>query len=112
MTEFQLYMVQRLTAMVMAPLVLGHIAGMVYAVQGGLTAGEILSRTQGSLFWMLFYGTFVVAVSAHAAIGLRTVLKEWVGLKGRFLGAVSLATSLVLCGMGLRAVYSVTVVTG
>jgi len=53
-----LYMAQRLTALLMAPLVLGHIAVMIYAVQGGLSSSEILARTQGSVAWLLFYGTF------------------------------------------------------
>ena len=72
MLDLRLYMAQRLSALLMAPLVIGHIAVMIYAVQGGLSAGEILGRTRGSLFWALFYGGFVVAVSIHAAIGLRT----------------------------------------
>ena len=36
MLDLRLYMAQRLSAMVMAPLVLGHLAVMVYAIQGGL----------------------------------------------------------------------------
>ena len=68
MLDFRLYMAQRLTALIMAPLVLGHIAVMIYAIQGGLSSAEILGRTQGSLFWLLFYGLFVLAVSIHAAI--------------------------------------------
>ena len=42
MLELRLYMAQRITALIMAPLVIGHIAVMIYAVQGGLSAGEIL----------------------------------------------------------------------
>ena len=79
---FTLYITQRITALIMAPLVIGHIAVMIYAVQGGLSAGEILGRTRGSLFWGIFYGGFVITVSIHAAIGLRTVLSEWAGLRG------------------------------
>ena len=69
MIGLKLYMLQRLSAMVMAPLVLGHIAVMIYAIQGGLSAAEILGRTKGSIVWALFYGTFALAVSIHAAIG-------------------------------------------
>ena len=60
MLDLRLYMLQRLTALIMAPLVIGHIAVMIYAVQGGLTVDEILARTQGSVAWFLFYGSFVV----------------------------------------------------
>ena len=42
MLDLRLYMLQRLSAMVMAPLVLTHIGVMIYAIQGGLSAGEIL----------------------------------------------------------------------
>ena len=48
--DLRLYMLQRITALLMAPLVLGHLAVMIYAIQGGLSAAEILGRTQGSLF--------------------------------------------------------------
>ena len=56
MLDLRLYMLQRVTALLMAPLVLGHLAVMIYAVQGGLTTAEILGRTQGSVAWFLFYG--------------------------------------------------------
>jgi len=63
MLDVRLYMAQRLSALIMAPLVLGHIAVMIYAVQGGLSASEILGRTAGSVGWALFYGLFAVAVA-------------------------------------------------
>ena len=108
MSDFTLYMIQRLSALVLAPLVIGHLALMVYAVQGGLTAGEILARTQGSLAWALFYGLFVAAVAVHAAIGLRVIAREVLGLSGRPLDAVAVLVFLGLLGLGGRAVYAVT----
>lgn len=108
MLDLRLYMLQRITALVMAPLTLGHIAVMIYAVQGGLSAEEILGRTQGSVFWLLFYGSFVVAVSIHAAIGLRVILHEVSGLKGTGLAVVTWGIGLLLLAMGLQAVHSVT----
>ena len=44
----RLYVWQRATAAVMAPLVLVHIAVIFYATRQGLTAADILSRTHGS----------------------------------------------------------------
>lgn len=110
MTDLRLYMAQRISALVMAPLVLGHIAVMIYAIQGGLSAAEILGRTQGSLAWALFYGTFVIAVSVHAAIGLRTILYEWASLRGAVLNGVAATICAVLLVMGLQAVYAVTAI--
>ena len=109
MTELRLYLAQRISAMVMVPLVIGHIAVMIYAIQGGLSAAEILGRTQGSVFWMLFYGTFVVAVAVHAAIGLRTIVSEWLGVRGMVLTGFGWATFWGLLAMGLNAVAAVTV---
>ncbi len=83
MLDLRLYMLQRLSALVMAPLVLGHLALMIYAVQGGISAGEILARTQGSLGWALYYGLFLVAAAIHAAIGLRVILAETLTLRNR-----------------------------
>lgn len=108
MVTLRLYMLQRVTALIMAPLTLGHIGVMIYAVQGGLTAGEILARTQGSIGWFAFYGLFVVAVAVHAAIGLRTILFEWARLDGRGLDIVAWGVFLLLLGLGMRAVIGVT----
>ena len=108
MITAHLYLLQRLTALIMAPLVLGHIAVMIYAVQGGLSAAEILGRPQGSIFWTLFYGLFVVAVSVHAVIGVRTILFEWARLRGAILDGISWVFCLGLLGLGLSSVYAVT----
>jgi len=108
MLNLRLYMLQRITAMIMAPLVLGHLAVMIYAVQGGLTAQEILGRTQGSVPWFLFYGLFVIAVAIHGAIGLRVILHEWGGLKGTTLDVVMWLIGTGLCALGARAVWAVT----
>ncbi|RJE84065.1 succinate dehydrogenase [Paracoccus onubensis] len=108
MLNIRLYMAQRLSAMVMAPLVLGHIAVMIYAVQGGLSTAEILGRTQGSVWWFLFYGSFVLAVSVHAAIGLRVILHEMTGLRGRWLEVFTCGIGVLLLIMGARAVLAVT----
>lgn len=108
MMTLRLYMAQRLSALVMIPLTLGHIAVMIYAIQGGLSAAEILGRTQGSAFWFTFYGLFVVAVSIHAAIGLRVIAFEWVGLRGAALEAGTWGVGIALLLMGGRAVLAVT----
>ena len=107
MSTVRLSLWQRLTAMVMAPLVLGHLAVMIYAIQGGLTADEIMSRTRGSLGWGLFYGLFVLAVSVHAAIGVRAIGEEWFKLKGMVLQTVTLAIGFGLLLFGGRAVFAV-----
>lgn len=108
MLDIRLYMLQRITALIMAPLTLGHIAVMIYAVQGGLSAGEILARTQGSVWWMLFYGTFAIAVALHGAIGLRVVVHEILGLKGTVLSAFTWSVAIGLAALGLYAVMAVT----
>ena len=108
MLDVRLYMAQRISALIMAPLVIGHIAVMIYAVQGGLTTAEILGRTQGSLLWFLFYGLFVVAVSVHAAIGLRVIAGEWLKLRGVTLTVFSYAVFILLLSLGTRAVIAVT----
>ena len=108
MLNLRLYLLQRITALLMAPLVLGHLAVMIYAVQDGLSAAEILGRTQGSIPWFLFYGTFVVAVSVHGAIGLRTVAREWGGLDGVALEVFMWVVGIGLLALGARAVWAVT----
>ncbi|MEM6906223.1 MAG: succinate dehydrogenase, partial [Pseudomonadota bacterium] len=82
---------------------------MIYAIQGGLSAEEILGRTRGSLGWGFFYGIFAIAVAIHGAIGLRAIAFEWAGIKGRALTGLSWGTFLLLSIMGLNAVWAVTV---
>ena len=107
MLGIRLYMAQRISAILIAPLVLVHLGVMVYAIQGGLSAAEILSRTQGSWLWGLNYGLFVLAVSIHAAIGLRVVIYETLHLSKKLLDMITLGLALVFLLMGGRAVYAV-----
>ena len=104
----RLYILQRATAAIMAPLVLGHLAIIFYATSRGLSAADILGRTRGSVGWGLFYGLFVLAVSVHAAIGVRAVLSEWSPMKDqRMLDLAMWGFGVVLAALGLRAVVAV-----
>ena len=58
MLDRALFLLQRLTAMALAPLVLVHLGLILVASRDGLTAAEILGRTQGSTVWAVFYGAF------------------------------------------------------
>ncbi len=107
MLDVRLFLAQRISALIMAPLVLGHLVLMIYAVQGGLSTAEILSRTQGSVWWALFYGLFVLAVSVHAAIGLRVVLHEMLHVTARALNAFTVLVGLALLVLGGRAIVAV-----
>jgi fumarate reductase subunit C len=73
--EARLFALQRLTAMVMAPFVFTHVGLIIYAVRGGLTAGEVLSRTQGNWVWVAFYSPLVSLAFGVALLylGLRAV---------------------------------------
>ncbi|MGB0085664.1 MAG: succinate dehydrogenase [Rhodomicrobiaceae bacterium] len=102
-----LYLSQRLSAIVMAPQVIGHLVLMIVAIQNGLTASEILARTQGSLFWGAYYGLFVLAVSVHAAIGLRNIAAENLHWRGPSLTAAMIAVGAFLIILGGRAVIAV-----
>lgn len=103
----RLYLLQRATALLMVPLIVGHIAIIFYATRKGLSAADILGRTRGSVGWGLYYVTFVLAASVHGAIGVRTIAQEWAGLRGRSLDLLMWAFGLVLAALGLRAVYAV-----
>ncbi len=103
----RLFLLQRISALVLAPLVLVHLGLIFYAVGDGLTAAEILGRTRGSLFWGAFYGLFVAAAAVHGPIGLRTVLAEMTPWRGRSLDLAMLAFGLVLLVLGGRAVLAV-----
>jgi fumarate reductase subunit C len=103
----RLYALQRATAAIMAPLVLAHIVLIFYATSRGLSAGEILGRTKGSIGWGLFYGLFVLAAAMHGAIGVRAVASEWTRLKGQGLDVLMWIVGVTLAALGLRAVSAV-----
>ena len=107
MLDTRLYLLQRISAMIMAPLVLLHLGVIIIAIRGGLDSAEILSRTQGSLFWAGVYSLFVVMVSIHAAIGLRVVMFEWLNIKGLILTGLSWLIFAILISIGMRAVFAV-----
>ena len=106
--ELHLYLAQRISAAILTPLVLMHIGLIVYATRGGLSAGEILGRTQGSAFWALLYGLFVLAVAIHAPIGLRTIIGETTRWRGRSLDVAMALVALGLLALGFRAIAAVT----
>lgn len=103
----RLYILQRVAAVIMAPLVLVHLVLIFYATRRGLSAAEILARTRGSVTWGLFYGVFVLSAATHGAIGVRTIAAEWLGLRGSALDALMWGLGLVLGALGLRAVAAV-----
>ena len=105
--ELWLFVLQRLSAMVLAPLVLIHLVTMIYAVQGGLSAAEILSRTQANAIWPVLYGLFIVAVAIHGAIGLRSLLREMTPLRDKGAGAVAVAFCALVLILGYRAVGAI-----
>ena len=101
--------VQRISAMVLALCVLLHLAGMIYAVRGGLSAAEILARTQGSAGWALFYGVFVLACALHVPPGLMNIASEWWRWPARLSLWFGRVFGLVILVAGWRAVYAVVV---
>jgi fumarate reductase subunit C len=105
--SLSLYIWQRATAALMAPMVIVHLAVIFYATRHGLTASDILGRVRGSAGWGTFYALFVLAVSIHAGIGIRNILAEWSPLADRTAGYAAAIVGLVLFGLGLRAVAAV-----
>lgn len=106
-SEVLLWGAQRFSAMVLALCVVVHLVTMIYAVRSGLSAAEILGRTQGSVAWFAFYTLFVLAVAVHAPIGLRTIISEMFNWRGRGLDVLTGVIGLSLAMWGMRAVIAV-----
>lgn len=105
--EALLWLLQRVSAALLAVFVLLHLATMVYAVRSGLSATAVLGRTSGSLAWAALYSTFVLTVAVHAPLGLRSVCAEWFGWRGRAWDAMFLGFAVLLAAAGWRAVWAV-----
>lgn len=103
-----MWLAQRGSAAVLALCVIVHLAVIILAVRGGLSAAEILGRTRGSVGWAAFYGLFVVAVAIHAPIGLRSIVREHSWWRGRSLDVAAIIVGIGLLFLGLRAVAAVT----
>lgn len=103
--ETKLWLWQRMSAAVLALCVVVHLAAIVMAVQGGLSAAEIIGRVSGSYAWLVFYSVFVLAVSLHAPIGVRTILKESTSLGPRATHMIMGILCLVILIMGFRAIF-------
>jgi fumarate reductase subunit C len=106
-TETRLWIAQRASAAVLALCVVVHLVVIIYAMRGGLSAAELLGRTRGNAGWAAFYTLFVLAAAVHAPIGLRTILMEWGGSRGRSLAVAATLSAAALAALGLRAVWAV-----
>ncbi len=102
--ETKLWVWQRLSAAVLAVCVLVHLAMIIYAVQGGLSAAEIIGRVSGNAIWFAFYSVFIIAVAIHAPIGVRTILNEMTGLGAKVTHMIMAVLCLIILVMGFRAV--------
>jgi fumarate reductase subunit C len=102
-----LFIAQRASAAILAFFVTVHLATILYAVRGGLTAGEVLARTRDNHLFFAFYVLFVLAVAVHAPIGLRNILREWTPWHGPSLDIVLAIFALLLLVMGFRAAVAV-----
>jgi fumarate reductase subunit C len=102
-----MFIAQRLSAAVLAFAVAVHLATILYAVRGGLSAAEVLGRTRHNGWFLAFYLVFVLAVAVHAPIGLRNVLREWTPWRDRSLDIVLAAFALLLLWLGSRAALAV-----
>jgi fumarate reductase subunit C len=102
-----LFIAQRVSAAVLVFAVSVHLATILYAVRGGLTAGEVLARTRDNHWFFAFYVLFVLAVAVHAPIGLRNVLREWTPWHGRSLDVALALFALLLLITGFRAAVAV-----
>jgi fumarate reductase subunit C len=98
------FLAQRASAAVLALCVVVHLATIVYATRQGLSAAQLVARVQGSAAWPAFYAVFVVAVAIHAPLGLRAILDEWAGWRGRAVDVLLAAFALLLLVLGLHAV--------
>ncbi len=105
--NLSLYIWQRATAALMAPMVLVHLAVIFYATRHGLTAADIL----GARARQLRLGRLLRPVRGRGIDPCRDRhpqhSREWSPLADRAAGIAAALFGLVLFGLGLRAVAAV-----
>ena len=94
----------RVSSMLLAVCVVVHLATMIYAVHGGLSAAEILARTRGNTWVAAFYGVFVLACGLHVPLGLQAIAEEWLGLRPTAARVLTWFVAFALIGLGMRAI--------
>ncbi len=104
--QAKLWYAQRISAMILGICVSIHLLIIFYAIRGGLTAEEILGRTQGNIAFAIFYETFVLACFVHAPIGLANILEETFS-KGIISKALSWLLAILIITLGTSAVIGV-----
>ena len=104
--QAKLWYAQRISAMILGICVAIHLIIIFYAIRGGLTAQEILGRTQGNLGFAIFYEIFVLACLVHAPIGMANILQETFPRAGIAKPASWLLALLILV-LGTTAVIGV-----
>lgn len=103
--ETYLWLAQRVSAMLLAVCVVVHIATMIVAVQGGLSAEEIIGRIGGNKIWLAFYLVFVLSVAVHAPIGLKTILREMTSMPQKRIDLLMMLFALLVAVLGVRAAF-------
>jgi fumarate reductase subunit C len=104
--QAKLWYAQRISAMVLGICVAVHLVMIFYAIRGGLTAQEILGRTQGNVLFAFFYEVFVLACFIHAPIGISNILQETFP-KSAIAKPVAGALGLLILILGSAAVLGV-----
>ena len=104
--QAKLWYAQRISAMILGLCVSIHLVIIFYAIRGGLTAEEILGRTQGNIAFAIFYEIFVLACFVHAPIGLANILEETFS-KGLISKSLSSILAVLILILGTTAVIGV-----
>lgn len=104
--QAKLWYAQRISAMILGLCVSIHLIIIFYAIRGGLTAEEILGRTQGNIAFAIFYEIFVLACFVHAPIGVANILEETF-CKGFISKALSWVLAALIITLGTTAVIGV-----
>jgi fumarate reductase subunit C len=104
--QAKLWYAQRISAMVLGICVAVHLAIIFYAIRGGLSAQEILGRTQGNVLFAVFYEIFVLACFVHAPIGMANILQETFP-KSRVAKPIAWILALLILILGTTAVIGV-----
>ena len=104
--QAKLWYAQRISAMVLGVCVAIHLVMIFYAIRGGLTAQEILGRTQGNLGFAIFYEIFDLACFVHAPIGVANILQETIPQVG-MTKPISWLLALLILVLGTTAVIGV-----
>ena len=103
--ETFIWLLQRLSAIILSACTIIHIITIINSVKIGLTSADIINRIGANYGWFIFYLIFVLSASIHAPIGIRSILKESTNASNVTITLITIIFAILLVSLGIWSIW-------